>query len=642
MPVGGALMALLQIADPARGASEVRRRCAIGIDLGTTNSLVAAVVDGQPKLLRCDGEATMMPSALRYLPEGGVAVGAAARDAAAEDPMNSLLSIKRLIGRGLQEARGLKHTFPYRFGGGEHDGPLTLCTRAGEMTPQEASAELLRHLAASAETALGCAVEGVVVTVPAYFDETQRQATRDAARLAGLEVLRLLNEPTAAAVACGLDDGQPRLIAVYDLGGGTFDLSLLRCHQGVLEVVATGGDTALGGDDFDNALADWALARGAPGDPGDPLAHRRLLQAAKAAKETLSDAESCTLSMDGWSQTVTEATLSSLIAAWVARTIQITGRTLRDAQIARDALDEVIMVGGATRVRAVRAALREWLGRPPLAHEDPDGIVALGAAIQADVLIGNRPDSEALLLDVTPLSLGIEVMGGMVERIIPRNTAVPTRMAQEFTTSHDGQTQIALHVVQGERELVADCRSLARFELDGLAPQRAGAARIAVSFQIDADGLLSVSAHEPATRAAARVVVKPSYGLSESRIADMLRESWQRADEDAAERALREARGDAEALLRSLRSALEEDGERFYQPDDRANIERALADLVDATQGDQLARIRRGTERLNQLSEPFAAWRMDRDIQQALGGRHIDALDHAGERAEQPPTPVTD
>ena len=626
-------MALLQISDPQRPATQpAARRCAVGIDLGTTNSLVATMDEardgestGSAQLLRCDGDAVLMPSAVRYLPGGGVSVGAAAWRAAPEDPANTLLSVKRLIGRSLAEARASRSAFAYQLA--ERDGALGIETRAGAVTPQEASAELLRALAERASAALGRPVEGAVITVPAYFDETQRQATRDAARLAGLNLLRLLNEPTAAAVACGLDDGTPRLIAVYDLGGGTFDLSVLRFHQGVFEVLATGGDTALGGDDFDATIADWARSRGAPGDPEDPGAQRRLLLAARVAKETLSREASCALRLDSWSETLARATFADAVAPMVARTLDIAERTLRDAEVDRATLDALVLVGGATRAPAVRDAVAAWLGRAPMIHPRPESVVALGAAMQADVLIGNRPDSDQLLLDVTPLSLGIEVMGGMVERIIPRNTPVPAHITQEFTTSHDGQTGIAVHVVQGEREMVSACRSLARFELVGLAPRPAGAVRVGVTFRIDADGLLNVGAQERDGAAAAEVVVKPSYGLSEARVAEMLRQAWQRAGEDAGERALRAARNEAELLARALRAALAQDGQLYYDEAGRAEMERAIAELADAIEGEDAEHIRAATERANQQSEPFAEWRMRRDIQSALGGQHMDAVD---------------
>ena len=630
-------MALLRISDPKQAALRpAGRRCAVGIDLGTTNSLVASIGDaGEASLLRCDGRSTLMPSAVRYLPGGGVAVGAAAARAAVEDPENTLLSVKRLIGRSLDEARASGHSFAHRLGNSGR--ALAIATRAGMITPQEASAELLRALAERAGDALGRPVEGAVITVPAYFDETQRHATRDAARLAGLNALRLLNEPTAAAIACGLDERERRLIAVYDLGGGTFDLSVLRFHHGVFEVLATGGDTALGGDDFDELVADWALERGVGVDVSDPATARRLRQAAQAAKQALSDAESCEFRLDDWRATLERGEFAALAAPLTARTVDIAGRTLRDAGVAREALDELVLVGGATRADAVRRAVAEWLGREPLAHPRPESVVALGAAMQADALIGNRPDNERLLLDVTPLSLGVEVMGGMVERVIARNTPVPARCAQEFTTSRDGQTGISVHVVQGERELVADCRSLARFELRGIAPKRAGAARLAVTFQIDADGLLSVSAQERDGAAQAEIVVKPSYGLSEERVAEMLRETWRRAGEDAAERSLREARNDAELLVRALRRALDEDGPDYGG--DLAGLERALTELAELADAGDAARIRDATERANRLSEPFAEWRMDRDVQRALGGRRIDALNPGPSRPRPDPAP---
>ena len=619
-------MALLQISEPGQSPDPHTRRVAVGIDLGTTHSLVAAVRNGVAECLPDDRGRAILPSAVRYLEGGRRAIGADALAAQADDPLNTVVSVKRLMGRALAEVAG-HAKLPYRFL--DRPGMVAIETRDGVKTPVEVSAEILAALRQRAEDSFDAdEIFGAVITVPAYFDDAQRQATKDAARLAGLNVLRLINEPTAAAVAYGLDNASEGLYAVYDLGGGTFDISLLRLTQGVFEVVATGGDAALGGDDFDSRLAEWALA--AVARAADSAHDRRaVLVAARAAKEALTGAGdttlSCQLATGPLSVGVTRAQFEALTKPLVDKTLVLVKRVLRDARLTRDDVQGVVLVGGSTRMPAVRSAVGELFGRPPLTNLNPDEVVAVGAAIQANQLAGNAADGEILLLDVIPLSLGIETMGGLVERIVERNSTIPTAKAQDFTTYQDGQTALALHVVQGERDLVTDCRSLARFELRGIPPMVAGAARIRVTFEVDADGLLKVSAREVNSGVEAAITVKPSYGLADDDIARMLREGFARADDDAAVRALREARVDADRMVLATRSALAADGDLLSQTEHRA-IDALMLDTQRIAQGDDHRAIDAAVKALAAGTEAFAAARMNRGIRQALAGRSVEEI----------------
>ncbi len=619
-------MALLQISEPGQTPDPHTRRIAIGIDLGTTNSLVAAVRHGVAECLPDGQGRAILPSAVRYLPNGRRQIGAEALAAQADDPLDTVVSVKRLMGRALADVAG--HTsLPYRFV--DRPGMVAIETRDGVKTPVEVSAEILAALRQRAEDSFGTDdLFGAVITVPAYFDDAQRQATKDAARLAGLNVLRLINEPTAAAVAYGLDNASEGLYAVYDLGGGTFDISLLRLTKGVFEVVATGGDAALGGDDLDALLAEWALA--AAGRRASSAHDRRaVLVAARATKEALTGADTATLSCalaDGpLAVTVTRAQLDALAKPLIDKTLAAVKRVLRDAKISRDDVQGVVMVGGSTRMPAVRTAVGELFGRPPLTNLNPDEVVAVGAAIQANQLAGNAPDGEILLLDVIPLSLGLETMGGLVERIIERNSTIPTAKAQDFTTYQDGQTAMALHVVQGERELVADCRSLARFELRGIPPMVAGAARIRVTFEVDADGLLNVSARELASGVEAAITVKPSYGLADDDIARMLREGFAQADADAVARSLREARVEAERMVLATRSALSADADLLTDAE-RSAIDALIVQTQRIAQSEDHHAINAAVKALADGTEAFAAMRMNRGIRKALAGRSVEEI----------------
>jgi len=619
-------MALLQISEPGQAPDPHQRRIAVGIDLGTTHSLVAAVRHGVAECLPDAQGRVLLPSIVRYLDGQGRQIGYDARAAQAEDPQNTIVSVKRFMGRALNDIVD-HHKLPYRFV--DQPGMVGLQTRQGVKSPVEVSAEILATLRYRAEDTFNDDLFGAVITVPAYFDDAQRQATKDAAQLAGLKVLRLLNEPTAAAVAYGLDHGSEGLYAVFDLGGGTFDISLLRLARGVFEVVATGGDAALGGDDFDQALADWALAQ-AGVEALAPQDKRAVLVAARAAKEALTDAASaelrCRIGGREIAVPVTRERFDGLTRHLVERTLQSVKRVLRDAKVRRDEVQGVVMVGGATRMPAVQAAVGEFFGRKPLNDLNPDEVVALGAAIQANQLAGNAADGEGLLLlDVIPLSLGLETMGGLVERIIERNTTIPTAKAQDFTTFKDGQTAMALHVVQGERELVSDCRSLARFELRGIPPMAAGAARIRVTFQVDADGLLNVSAREQTSGVEASIVVKPSYGLGDEDIARMLKEGFASAEQDMAARALHEARVEAERLLLATRSALAADGD-LLQAGERLRIEALMNSLAQTAAAEDHAAINAAVEALAKGTEAFAAARMNRGIRHALAGRKVEEV----------------
>ena len=620
-------MALLQISEPDEAPAPRPRRRAIGIDRGTTNSLVATVRDDGIAIVLPDAEGRpLVPSIVHYGPSGVVA-GYDAVGAQTSDPQNTLVSVKRMMGRGLADLADARR-FPYRFV--DAPGMVRVSTRAGDKSPVEVSADILRALRARAERAFGGPVEAAVVTVPAYFDDAQRQATEGAARLAGLPVLRLLNEPTAAAGAYGVAQGVEGPYAVFDLGGGTFDISILKLTRGVFEVLATNGDSTLGGDDFDHRVFCWILeaARVAPPSPEDA---RLLILLAREAKEMLTGHEAAPIvAMLSTGQRVelslTAATFSEITRQLIGKTLAPVRRALRDAGLKATDLDGVVMVGGATRMREIRRAVGEFFGQAPLTNLNPDEVVALGAAMQANALAGNRErDDDWLLLDVIPLSLGLETMGGLAEKIVPRNATLPVTRAQEFTTWRDGQTAMAIHVVQGERERVDDCRSLARFELRGIPPMAAGAARIRVTFQVDADGLLSVSAREQATGVEAAIAVKPSYGLSDDEIARMLRESFDHAADDMAARALAEARVDADHVALATDAALAIDGD-LLSPDERGQVDAALARVRGVRDGDDAAAVRAAVENLNRATATFAARRMDRGVRQALTGRAVDTL----------------
>ncbi len=602
-----------------------QRKLAVGIDLGTTNSLVAAVRSGVAETLPDLQGEVILPSAVRYA-VAGVEVGAGAKAAAAQDPFNTILSVKRLMGRGIADVKQLGEQLPYRFVAGESEMPF-IDTAAGRKSPVEVSADILRVLRERAEATLGGELVGAVITVPAYFDDAQRQATKDAARFAGLNVLRLLNEPTAAAVAYGLDRGEEGVVAIYDLGGGTFDISILRLTRGVFEVMATGGDSALGGDDFDHAIAGWIVQQAGLSSDLDPGTQRRLLQSACAAKEALSAAERVEVSHGDWSGVLDRSTFQALIAPLVARSLKACRRALRDADVEPADIRAVVMVGGSTRVPYVREAVGELFDCTPLTDIDPDRVVAIGAALQADSLAGNRAGEELLLLDVIPLSLGLETMGGLMEKIIPRNTTIPVARGQDFTTYRDGQTAMLVHVLQGERELVKDARSLARFELRGFPPMVAGAAKIRVTFQVDADGLLGVSARELSSGVEASVQVKPSYGLTDGEIANMLQDSFRHAGDDMQARALREQQVEARRLIEAVTAALAADGERLLDAEERQVIELEigrLAELLDAT---DVQALEDQTKRLSHVTDAFAARRMNASVKAALAGRRLNDIE---------------
>ena len=620
-------MALFQIAEPGEAAAPHQHKLAVGIDLGTTNTLVATVRSGLAVVLNDEEGRPLLPSIVHYRPDGGTDIGYAAQAWLARDPKNTIASVKRFMGRARKDIAHAE-SLPYDFV--DAPGMVRLRTVAGEKSPVEISAEILKAAKARAEAHLGGELVGAVITVPAYFDDAQRQATKDAARLAGLDVLRLLNEPTAAAIAYGLDNGAEGIYAVYDLGGGTFDISILKLSKGVFEVLATGGDSALGGDDFDQRIFCWVLEQ-AKLPPLSPEDARLIMTRAREAKEFLTRHAEAPITVKlGNGQTLDltldAATFAAITANLVGKTLQAVKKALRDAHLAPGAIKGVVMVGGSTRMPQVQRAVAEFFGREPLNNLDPDKVVALGAAIQANLLVGNKTGGDDwLLLDVIPLSLGIETMGGLVEKIIPRNATIPTARAQEFTTFKDGQTAMALHVVQGERELASDCRSLARFELRGIPPMVAGAARIRVTFQVDADGLLSVSAREQSTGVEAHITVKPSYGLSDDEIAAMLKDSMAHAKDDAQRRALKEAQVEAQRMIEATQAALKEDA-HLLDPAEIARIETSIARLQTAMLGDNRRQITLAMDDLGHETEAFAHRRMDQSVKRALAGRRVDEL----------------
>ncbi|MBI3101209.1 MAG: Fe-S protein assembly chaperone HscA [Burkholderiales bacterium] len=620
-------MALLQISEPGQSSDPHQRRIAVGIDLGTTHSLVAAVRHGMAECLPDEEGRVLLPSVVRYLAGGGRQIGRNAVQAQHQDAANTIASAKRLMGRGRSDIAGAQH-LPYALVDAEQGGMVGIATADGVKSPVEVSAEILATLRQRAEDTFNEDLYGAVITVPAYFDDAQRQATKDAAQLAGLNLLRLINEPTAAAIAYGLDNASEGIYAVYDLGGGTFDISILRLTQGVFEVLATGGDSALGGDDYDAALAEWVLSQ--KGLQAQSAADKAAVRtAARACKEALSATEMIAFSAELTGARVQfdvkKADFETLTAALTARSMAAVRRTLRDAGLQPEEVQGVVMVGGSTRMPQVRRAVAQFFGREPLTNLNPDEVVALGAAIQANQLAGNNANGDLLLLDVIPLSLGIETMGGLVERIVSRNETIPTAKAQDFTTYKDGQTAMAIHVVQGERDLVQDCRSLARFELRGIPPMAAGAARIRVTFTIDADGLLSVSAREQASGVEARVDVKPSYGLSDEQIARMLQESFATAQQDIQARALAEARVEADRMLLATQSALDADGDLLSE-DERTHIDALMQALrLQGAVADAPA-LEAATQILAKGTEAFAAQRMNRGIRKALAGQNVQTL----------------
>ncbi|EJI6685358.1 Fe-S protein assembly chaperone HscA [Vibrio parahaemolyticus] len=617
-------MALLQIAEPGQSSAPHEHKLAAGIDLGTTNSLVASVRSGDATTLNDEQGRSILPSVVNYSAESTV-VGYDAKAKAEYEPENTIISVKRLIGRSLKDIQSRYPSLPYRFKESDNGLPV-LQTAQGDKNPIEVSAEILKALGKRAEDTLGGELAGVVITVPAYFDDAQRAGTKDAAKLAGLHVLRLLNEPTAAAIAYGLDSGQEGVIAVYDLGGGTFDISILRLSKGVFEVLATGGDSALGGDDFDHLLADYLMEQAGLEAPLSAEKNRALLNIATATKIAFSEQDSVEVDVFGWKGTVTREQFEDLIRPLVKKTLMSCRRALKDADVEAEEVLEVVMVGGSTRTLLVREMVGEFFGRTPLTSINPDEVVAIGAGIQADILAGNKPDSEMLLLDVIPLSLGIETMGGLVEKIIPRNTTIPVARAQEFTTFKDGQTAMSVHVVQGEREMVDDCRSLARFSLKGIPPMAAGAAHIRVTYQVDADGLLSVTAMEKSTGVQSEIQVKPSYGLSDNEVANMLRDSMTHAKEDMQARALAEQRVEADRVIEGLIAAMQADGDELLSEQEKQDLLNAIEALIELRNGDDANAIEQGIKDTDKASQDFASRRMDKSIRAALSGQSVDDI----------------
>ncbi|MBD3653764.1 Fe-S protein assembly chaperone HscA [Kangiella sp.] len=617
-------MALLQISEPGKSTDPHQHRLAAGIDLGTTNSLIATVRSGKAETLPDLEGDHILPSIVHYAKDGTVSVGKSAKLFVCSDAKNTISSVKRLMGRGLKDVQKIKE-FSANQLTASGTGMPAVETENGIKNPVEVSSEILKALVKRAEDSLGDELGGVVITVPAYFDEAQRQATKDAAQIAGVKVLRLISEPTAAALAYGLDTGSEGIHAIYDLGGGTFDISILRLEKGVFEVMATGGDSALGGDDFDRAIAGYLVAQ-ANIDKGDRSAYQMAMIKAREVKEALTSKESVEINFMHWKGSMDRALMESLIEPIVDKTLAACRRTLKDAGLKASEVQDIVMVGGSTRVPLVRQKVEDYFGKKPLTDIDPDKVVAIGAAIQADVLIGNKSDEDMLLLDVIPLSLGVETMGGLAEKIIPRNTPIPIARAQEFTTYKDGQTAMAIHVVQGERELVEDCRSLARFELRGIPPMVAGAARIKVTYQVDADGLLKVTAEETITGVKSDIAVKPSYGLNDEQITSMLQSSVSHAEEDMKARMLREQQVEGKRVIEAVEAALAENGDELLSKDERHAIEEALKQLAYIIENGDIEAIEEAIKVVDKSTEEFASRRMDASIAKALVGHEIDEI----------------